>query len=117
MTVSRLPVLGLALASLALTATACADVGSSDRPGAGPSLSQDKIICNSIRTTMQKDKAAADAATAAGDKAEAARKMEAVRAGAEGASTVKDCDTSDIIAPSTAASTPATPPASTPPSP
>ena len=90
--------LALGLAALALTATACADVGSSklstDNP-TGPA-----VICQSIRSTMETDKKAADAAKAAGNDAEAKAKMEQVIAGAQGASTVEGCDVSDIVPPS-----------------
>jgi hypothetical protein len=106
MTAPRRHVLAVTLASFAVLGTACADVGGADKPGAGPSLSQDQVICQSIRETMQKDKKAADAATAAGNKAEAARLMQNVRAGAEGATTVKNCDTSDIVPAASAAPTP-----------
>ena len=92
--------LSLALAGLALAATACADVGSSSSDDEFPvekSNDQDVIVCQSIRVAMQKDKKAADAAAAKGDKAVAAAKNEAVLAGAEGAKSVKGCDVSDLV--------------------
>jgi hypothetical protein len=94
----HLPTLGLALASLALAATACADVGGADKPaGSEATGPPDSVICTSIRTAMLKDKAAAETAETAGDTAEAGRRRQAVLAGAEGAKSVKDCDTSDIV--------------------
>ncbi len=69
---------------------------STDNPS-GPA-----VICQSIRTAMEADKKAADAAKAAGNDAEAQRRMEAVGAGAQGASTVQGCDVSDIVPASSA---------------
>jgi len=90
--------LGLALAGLALSAAACADVGSSDLDGTtAKNANTDEIICQSVRTTMEADKKAAEAAEAAGNTAEAKRKRAAVIAGAQGASTVKGCDVSDLV--------------------
>ncbi len=93
------------LVGLALAATACADVGSgtvtrNDATGAA-------TICQSIRSAMETDKKAADAATAAGNDAEAKRKMEAVIAGAQGARSVDNCDVSDIVPASAVPSLPA----------
>jgi len=90
--------LALALAGVALTATACADVGDSTINKIDPA--SDATICQSIRTTMETDKKAADAARAAGNDVEAKRQMEKVVAGAQGAGTLDKCDVSDIIAPS-----------------
>jgi hypothetical protein len=106
MTVVHLPKLGLALASLALAATACADVGGTDKPSSEATTAPAAVICSSIRTAMLKDKAAGEAAERAGNKAEAARRAQAVLAGAEGAKSVEGCDTSDIIAAPSAAPTP-----------
>jgi hypothetical protein len=91
--------LSLALAGLALATTACADVGSSseDEFPVVKSTDQDVIICQSIRQTMQKDAKAAKAAESAGNTAEAAIRNAAVRAGAEGAKSVKGCDVSDLL--------------------
>jgi hypothetical protein len=93
--------LSLTLAGLALAATACADVGSSnssdDEFPVPKSSDQDVIVCNSIRHTMQVDKKAADEAAAKGDKVLAAAKNEAVLAGAEGAKSVQNCDVSDLV--------------------
>ncbi|MEO6205938.1 MAG: hypothetical protein ABIO67_11245 [Mycobacteriales bacterium] len=87
--------LAVTVVGLALAATACADVGNgtvtrNDATGAA-------TICQSIRGAMETDKKAADAATAAGNDAEAKRKMEAVIAGAQGARSVDNCDVSDIV--------------------
>ena len=93
--------LSLALVGLALAATACADVGGSSSSDEEfpvvKSTDQDVIICQSIRVTMQKDAKAARTAQSAGNKAEAARRNEAVLAGAEGAKSVKGCDVSDLV--------------------
>ena len=100
MTVSHLTrKLSLVLAGLALTA--CADVGGEKAADAEfpvvKSTDQDVIICQSIRTTIQKDLKAAKEATAAGKDAEAKALTEQVMAGVEGAKTVKGCDVSDIV--------------------
>src|SRR4051812_17926991 len=93
--------LSLTLAGLALAATACADVGSSnssdDEFPVVKSTDQDVVVCQSIRRTMQEDKKAAAEAAAKGDKAVAAAKQDAVLAGAEGAKSVKKCDVSDLV--------------------
>jgi hypothetical protein len=93
--------LSIALAGLALAATACADVGGSSSSDEEfpvvKSTDQDVIICQSIRQTMQKDAKAAQAAEAAGNKAEAQMRNAAVRAGAQGAQSVKGCDVSDLV--------------------
>lgn len=90
--------LGFALAGLALSAAACADVGSSDLDETtAKNANSDQTICQSIRTTMETDKKAAEAAEAAGNAAEAKRKREAVIAGAQGATSVKGCDVSDLV--------------------
>ena len=93
--------LPLALAGLALAATACADVGSGSSSDEEfpvvKSTDQDVIICQSIRQTMQKDDKAAKAAEAAGNTHEATIRRAAVRAGAEGAKSVKGCDVSDLL--------------------
>ena len=78
--------LSLALASIALATTACADVGGGSSSGGGaavPSSDQAKVICQSIRSTMERDKKAGH--------------MEEVMAGAEGAKSVKGCDVSDLL--------------------
>jgi hypothetical protein len=90
----------IALAGLALAA--CADVGggSSTSDEEFPvvrSTDQDVIVCQSIRQAMQKDAKAAKAAEAAGNATEADLKNAAVRAGAEGAKSVKGCDVSDLL--------------------
>ena len=94
--------LSLALAGLALAATACADVGGSTTTSDGESpvvrsTDQNVVICQSIRVAMQKDAKAAKAAESAGNEAEAAIRNAAVRAGAEGAKSVKGCDVSDLV--------------------
>ena len=102
--------LALGLAGLALMTAACADVGGStittDNP-TGPA-----VICQSIRSTMETDKKAADAARAAGNEAEAKRKLEAVLAGAQGAASVEGCDVSDIVPPTAVPALPSDPAAS-----
>ncbi len=90
--------LAVAIAGLALTATACADVGSGTITKTDPTAAS--TICQSIRGAMEADKKAADAAGAAGNEAEAKRKMAAVVAGAQGAGSVDNCDVSDIVPPS-----------------
>ena len=79
--------LSLALATIALASTAaCADVGKGSSSGDGaavPSSDQDKIVCQSIRTAMERDKKAGN--------------KDAVLAGAEGAKSVKGCDVSDLV--------------------
>ena len=94
--------LSIALAGLALAATGCADVGSGsgtskDEFPVVKSTDQDVIICQSIRQTMQKDAKAAQTARSAGDTTEATMRDAAVRAGAEGAKSVKGCDVSDLL--------------------
>ena len=76
--------LSLALAGLALAATACADVGgsSSEQPAVKPA-DQDAVVCQSIRTAIQRDQKAGN--------------REAVAAGVEGAKSVKGCDVSDLV--------------------
>lgn len=117
MTVSRASTkLSLALTALALAAvTGCADVGSST-PSAdeefpvAKSTDTNVIICESIKQTMQKDKKAAEEARAAGNTREAAAKLEAVQAGANGAATVPGCDISDLVSGAPSAPSPAVSP-------
>ena len=94
----------LGLASVALALTACADVSGGKNAGttevSGPTLdpkNQSGIICQSIRETMKTDRAAYDKAVAAGNKAVAGGKLDAVRAGAEGAKSVKGCNVTDLL--------------------
>ncbi len=87
--------LSLALAGLAVSLTACADVGSSDITIDNPT--GPAVVCQSIRSAMEADKKAAEAAQAAGNTAEAKRKNEAVIAGAQGARSVENCDVSDLV--------------------
>src|SRR3954468_8181705 len=98
---SRSLSLSVTLAGLALAATACADVGSSnssdDEFPVVKSTDQDVVVCQSIRRAMQQDKKAAEAAAAKGDKTQAAAKNDAVLAGAEGAKSVKNCDVADLL--------------------
>lgn len=97
MTFSRLSTGRLLTATGAVLVLAgCADVGGSKPPApADPTAAS--TICQSIRTAMQADQKAADAAAAAGNTAEAARRRQAVVAGAQGARSVSGCDTSDIV--------------------
>ena len=85
--------LSLALAGLALAATACADVGSSseDEFPVVKSTDQDVVVCQSIRTAIQRDKKAGN--------------QEAVASGVEGAKSVKGGDVSDLV-PAAGAATP-----------
>ena len=109
----------LGLASAALALTACADVSGGKNAGttpvngttqdhkkvSGPKLdpkNQEGIVCQSIREAMQTDREAYDKAVAAGNKAVAGGKLDAVRAGAEGAKSVKGCNVTDLL-PSSAA--------------
>ena len=88
----------------ALALSGCADV-SGGKSGAlpqvgGPTLdpkNEEGIVCQSIREAMQADRAAYDKAVAAGDKAGAAGKLDAVRAGAQGAMSVKGCTVADLL--------------------
>ena len=87
--------LALGLAALAVTLSACADVGSSDITIDNPT--GPAVVCQSIRSAMEADKKAAEAAQAAGNTAEAKRKNEAVIAGAQGARSVENCDVNDLV--------------------
>ena len=81
--------LSLALVGLALTVTACADVGGGSPEDTSNSQDQDAVVCQSIRTTIQSDLKAG--------------KRDAVAAGVEGAKSVKGCDVSDLVPPAGAA--------------
>ena len=76
--------LSLTLAGIALAATACADVGggSAEKSTSTPK-DQDAIVCNSIRSAIERDLKAG--------------KSEAVAAGVEGAKSVKGCDVTDLV--------------------
>jgi hypothetical protein len=101
MTVSHLTRrLCLTAASLALL-SGCADVGSGstakDEFPVVKSTDQDVVVCQSIRTAIQRDKKAAADAQAAGRTAEAKSKENSVLAGVEGAKSVKGCDVTDLV--------------------
>ena len=91
--------LSLLLAGLALTA--CADVGGEKAADAEfpvvKSTDQDVVICQSIRTAIQKDLKAAADAKAAGKASLVAQHEEQAMAGVEGAKTVKGCDVTDLV--------------------
>ena len=94
-----LATVGVALVALA---AGCADVGSGSSAGETEfpvvkSTDHDVIVCQSIRTAIQRDKKAAADAQAAGRTAEAKSKEASVLVGVEGAKSVKNCDVSDLV--------------------
>ena len=108
MTVSQLT-RSLCLAAVLALASGCADVGSGstakDEFPVVKSTDEDVVVCQSIRTAIQRDKKAAADAQAAGRTAEAKSKESSILAGVEGAKSVKGCDVSDLV-PSAAGATP-----------